>query len=315
MGFSAALARLRAQHKLTQAELGKKINVTPQAISKWENGISEPDLGMVGKIARLFCVSVGELLGESTEAEHRNKEEENSEREVYFSGHMPSVYHAELDHGVCHGYASIKGNTDAFAKNALAEEENLKKRGYTEYFPMQSDLLLYYFWDEERSAFGFYYDGNEQFVCPIERLRFVAVKEGRELTVTVEGDSGEPLSYQLSFSSRRAYPILLGMIKTKEEEKELLVHIKKETAERIERVRASLLSKADLAKRIRAGEKEAPSFNCEEYAARHTAALSARAALEESLLSEGKKKNVLALVLAGTLFALSTTALILLLVL
>ncbi len=70
MGFARKLGLLRNRKGLTQAELGKLINVTPQAVSKWENGISEPDIATIGRIARIFGVTVDYLLlDERTEAD------------------------------------------------------------------------------------------------------------------------------------------------------------------------------------------------------------------------------------------------------
>ena len=38
------ISKLRANSGLTQKELGDKLNVTAQAVSKWENGLSETDI-------------------------------------------------------------------------------------------------------------------------------------------------------------------------------------------------------------------------------------------------------------------------------
>ena len=46
-----------------QEELAEKLDVSPAAISKWERGISTPELNMVCKLADCFEISVDELLG------------------------------------------------------------------------------------------------------------------------------------------------------------------------------------------------------------------------------------------------------------
>lgn len=63
---------LRAKRKLTQERLAVILGVSPQAISRWENGTTYPDINMLPSIARYFDVSVDELLGMD---ELRNEEE------------------------------------------------------------------------------------------------------------------------------------------------------------------------------------------------------------------------------------------------
>lgn len=63
MDFPTRLKSLRLQHKLTQEQLGKKINVTKVSISGYENGTRTPDVETLQKIAEVFDVSVDYLLG------------------------------------------------------------------------------------------------------------------------------------------------------------------------------------------------------------------------------------------------------------
>lgn len=57
----------RRRLNLTQTELGEMLNVTAQAVSKWENGISDPDLGTLQRISKIFGVSTDELIAEESE--------------------------------------------------------------------------------------------------------------------------------------------------------------------------------------------------------------------------------------------------------
>ena len=58
------IASRRKALNMTQTELGEKLNVTAQAVSKWENGLSDPDLGTLQRLSKIFGVSVDELLAE-----------------------------------------------------------------------------------------------------------------------------------------------------------------------------------------------------------------------------------------------------------
>ncbi len=59
------IKELRKQKGYSQEVLAQQLNVVRQTISKWEKGYSVPDAVMLEKIAELFEVSVGDLLGES----------------------------------------------------------------------------------------------------------------------------------------------------------------------------------------------------------------------------------------------------------
>lgn len=56
MNCGEKIAALRKSHNMTQAELGNAMNVTYQAVSKWERGDSEPDFDTMSKIAKFFDV-------------------------------------------------------------------------------------------------------------------------------------------------------------------------------------------------------------------------------------------------------------------
>ncbi len=61
--ISEQIAFLRKQKGLTQEELANILGVTNQAVSKWESGQCCPDIQLLPDIAKLFEVSVDELLG------------------------------------------------------------------------------------------------------------------------------------------------------------------------------------------------------------------------------------------------------------
>jgi len=57
------LATLRKKNNLTQEELGAKLGVSAQSISKWENSVSMPDICLLPMIAETLGVSIDELFG------------------------------------------------------------------------------------------------------------------------------------------------------------------------------------------------------------------------------------------------------------
>ncbi|HHT95720.1 MAG TPA: helix-turn-helix transcriptional regulator [Clostridia bacterium] len=58
------IAELRRGKNITQDEMAEKLNVTAQAVSKWENDISCPDIMLLPKIAQMLSVTVDELLSD-----------------------------------------------------------------------------------------------------------------------------------------------------------------------------------------------------------------------------------------------------------
>ncbi|MDE7082988.1 MAG: helix-turn-helix domain-containing protein [Clostridia bacterium] len=58
MNFGEKIVSLRKSNGMTQAELGENLNVTYQAVSKWERGESSPDFATLSKIAKLFGVPI-----------------------------------------------------------------------------------------------------------------------------------------------------------------------------------------------------------------------------------------------------------------
>ncbi|MDY2575697.1 MAG: helix-turn-helix transcriptional regulator [Bacilli bacterium] len=61
--FGQRLARLRKEKGFTQEDIADKINISPQAVSKWENDISSPDIQTLIKLSDIFEVSLDDLLG------------------------------------------------------------------------------------------------------------------------------------------------------------------------------------------------------------------------------------------------------------
>ncbi len=62
LAISEQLKKYRTERGMTQEELAEKLFVSRQAISKWEKGEANPDLDNVVKLARIFEVSLDELV-------------------------------------------------------------------------------------------------------------------------------------------------------------------------------------------------------------------------------------------------------------
>ena len=77
MNLGQNIAALRKVLKLTQEELAEKCEVSRQAVTKWESGVSEPTIEKLRLISNIFGVSIDDLIN-CDEATLSKKAEENN---------------------------------------------------------------------------------------------------------------------------------------------------------------------------------------------------------------------------------------------
>ena len=87
MSFSEKLIRLRKQHGFSQEELGYKLNVTRQTVSKWELGQTVPEMNKLISLSQIYGISLDELTNEdklnvdnTTKKDDINIENENKNK-------------------------------------------------------------------------------------------------------------------------------------------------------------------------------------------------------------------------------------------
>ena len=56
------LSELRKYYKVTQDELAARLGVTRQAVSKWETGVTLPDIELLLKLSELYGISINDIL-------------------------------------------------------------------------------------------------------------------------------------------------------------------------------------------------------------------------------------------------------------
>ena len=72
------IAEKRKEKGMTQAELAVKMNVTDKAVSKWERGLSCPDINSLSTLAEALDMPVAQLL----DAKNQNVPQKESAREI-----------------------------------------------------------------------------------------------------------------------------------------------------------------------------------------------------------------------------------------
>lgn len=91
--FGRFLAQLRRENGMTQKELAATLYVSDKAVSKWERGLSVPDISLLVPLAEQLNVTVAELLqGRRVEEEQRFTREETEDlirKALTFSAEPP----------------------------------------------------------------------------------------------------------------------------------------------------------------------------------------------------------------------------------
>lgn len=79
MFFSDKLQKLRKQNGLSQEQLAAQLNVSRQAISKWEQG-TLPDMNNIINVSRYFDCSLDYLINENDESNKHEYDESKKGR-------------------------------------------------------------------------------------------------------------------------------------------------------------------------------------------------------------------------------------------
>jgi len=75
MGIGDRIKLKRKENKITQSELGKKVNASPQVVSNWERGYTDPNYDDVARLAEALNCSADYLLGKTNNSNKVNKTE------------------------------------------------------------------------------------------------------------------------------------------------------------------------------------------------------------------------------------------------
>lgn len=82
--FGQRFQRLRKKANLTQEEVATKLNITAQAVSKWENDVSAPDISVLVEISDILGVTLNELLGKQTETTLLPEQQRKNINDMFF---------------------------------------------------------------------------------------------------------------------------------------------------------------------------------------------------------------------------------------
>lgn len=136
MTIGEKIKELRRKNDLTQEKLADYLCVSYQAVSKWECGLTNPDLSLIGPLTKLFNVTSDELLGLEKEKVDKRYEEL---KELFY---------------------------ETFKSGDLKKRLEITRQGVIEY-PSDMFFLNEYGWSECMSAFE--YKDDKEYQEAIER--------------------------------------------------------------------------------------------------------------------------------------------------
>jgi len=84
INLGAKIRELRKKQELTQEDMAEKLNISAQAISKWENGTCYPDMALIPVLANFFAVSLDELFSYDVTQLNRRIDSIIEEAKKYF---------------------------------------------------------------------------------------------------------------------------------------------------------------------------------------------------------------------------------------
>jgi len=143
MNIANRLKELRKKNNLTQEKLAQLLNVSCQAISKWECGISSPDLSMIAPLTRVLHTSADQLLGVCGEEERIRR----AGLDEACANAAANPDHEENYHLAAEAVREYPGEYRyllwlAEAEYVLAEDEDRADTGSSEFFQEMMDNSL-----------------------------------------------------------------------------------------------------------------------------------------------------------------------------
>ena len=214
MKLSEKILKIRKSEGLSQEEFADKLEVSRQAVYKWESGMATPEIEKLKAIHNIFGTSIEYLLNDDIDTIDAQgvAKKTQPERGVFVSKkafHLDpkwSYKPMDADRGYvggsvdnCYIECTVKPNKpdwpDKSPERMKKTEKALKEIGATDIIPLQYTDT--FFFDSNKNVFGFFSEGEVRFACPLENLL--------NFDFNTEAD-------KLSTSTQPAFGIMVGAI-------------------------------------------------------------------------------------------------------
>jgi len=104
MQIGKKIKQLRVKQGLTQEQLANYLNVTFQAVSKWEQGLTSPDISLLPKLSTYFGITIDDLFTLNSDAHLErienmlmNERELSSDDETYVKNYLSGLIGSEQE--------------------------------------------------------------------------------------------------------------------------------------------------------------------------------------------------------------------------
>lgn len=151
--LSEKLKELRSQKNISQEKLAQYLNVSFQAVSKWENGNSYPDITLLPDIARFFGITVDELLCVEKLDENKLFKEYSEKAGKFFRTGKRNEALAIWQEA----YKQMPNNIDVKEMLMSSYFDTDKNKYFHEFVELATDI---YNSDAEGQAYNMYYKGQ-----------------------------------------------------------------------------------------------------------------------------------------------------------
>ncbi|HHU21550.1 MAG TPA: helix-turn-helix domain-containing protein [Acholeplasma sp.] len=120
------IRKLRGEHNLTQKELADLLYVSPQAVSRWENGDVEPSITTLRSMAQIFNISLDKLLSHEVIEDDLPKEKEErvieDQEEVKPINPTPVLAVCEICNEPIYNPKKIVRRKDAYGRSVVCSD-------------------------------------------------------------------------------------------------------------------------------------------------------------------------------------------------
>lgn len=168
--FSKNLAKFRKRCGLTQGQLASKLNVTPQAVSKWENG-SLPDTEFLPKLAGILGVSIDVLFGLAEDRDVPDLEQMIADRIRQTPQKDRADVVMQLFYAAISAYHDYKLSTPRYPENLELETYAELKTDHEAVIARLNDDLKYFcFLKIPENGVDFYTEATDHMIYLFETL-------------------------------------------------------------------------------------------------------------------------------------------------
>ena len=169
MKLNEKILILRKKEGWSQEELAFKLDVSRQAVYKWESGDSMPEIEKIKMLAKVFNVSFDYLMDDEVETIEKPTKKVPTYRCNFNTTITTNNNLSDIDCGIGVKRKVKPRENDLFDRQDVTQKA-LKEIGATDIEFLDPYSAMAYFYVKEKRAIGFYYAGAIQFMCPIENI-------------------------------------------------------------------------------------------------------------------------------------------------